>query len=146
MYQVSYNAGMMCLKNNYFQDALSFFENTYKFAPKTPFINTSIGMSYENLGDKAKALEYYTIAFSVNNRDFKAIEGIKRLEEKPYYVEDPTIYDDILSKKNTSSKPKADTTRIRLNEIQPKKINSPKKDSVNNKLQNSNKFPIPTIK
>ncbi|MES2798063.1 MAG: tetratricopeptide repeat protein [Bacteroidota bacterium] len=145
MFQVSYDAGMMCLKNKYFVEAISFFENTHKFAPKTPFINTSLGMCHENLGDKDKALEYYTLGFAVNNRDYRAIEGIKRLEERMYYVEENVDNSDENNlAKNLLKKPKADTVRINLIEIQPKKIPNSKKDSSANKL--SNKFPIPTIK
>jgi tetratricopeptide (TPR) repeat protein len=145
LYQASYDAGYMCLKNGYYLDALKFFESTYKYAPKTPFINTSLGMCYENIGDKEKALDYYTIAFAVNNRDFKAIEGIKRLEEPQLYYTD--TQETILQKKYTNTpNVKVDTTRIRLTEIQPKKISIQKRDSSTNRLQNSNKFPIPIIK
>ncbi len=144
LYQASYDAGYMCLKNGYYMEALKFFENTYKYAPKTPFINTSIGMCYENIGDKQKALDYYTIAFAINNRDFKAIEGIKRLEvPQIYYTETPET---LIQEKYSNTKVKVDTTRIRLTEIQPKKVLIQKRDSSTNRLQNSNKFPIPIIK
>lgn len=145
MYQVSYDAGMMCLRNNYFEEALKFFENTYKFAPKTAFINTNLAMCYESLGNTDKAYEYYTIAFAVNRSDYKAIEGIKRMEEKIYYVQQPANYTEIF-KQPVDNKPKVDTNKIRLIEIQPKKLSSPKRDSTNSKLQIPNKFTLPTIK
>jgi tetratricopeptide (TPR) repeat protein len=141
LYQASYDAGVLSLKNKYFTDALSFFENTYKYAPKTPFINTSIGMCYENLGNATKALDYYSTAFAINNNDFKAIEGIKRLEPKPIYVTEGPLF----SERNKVN-PKVnniDTVKIRVTEITPKKITT-KRDS--NRLQNSNKFILPTIK
>lgn len=147
LYQVSYDAGMLSLRYNYLDDAIQFFENTYKYAPKTPFINTSLGICYEKKGDSDKAYEYYTIAFARNRSDYKAIEGIKRIEEKMYIVDNSQItIETIEPTKAIINKPKIDTTRIRLTEIQPKKISSPKRDSANQKLQIPSKFSIPTIK
>lgn len=145
LYQVSYDAGMHSLKNNYFEDALKFFENTYKYAPKTAFINTSLGLCYENLGNNNKAYEYYTIAFAVNRSDYKAIEGIKRLEAEILNIPSPVNYTQNYSQ-TIPKKTNIDTNRIRLIEIQPKKMSSTKRDSSNNKIQIPNKFTLPIIK
>jgi tetratricopeptide (TPR) repeat protein len=146
MFQASYDAGVMSLRNGYYKDALMFFENTQKYAPKTAFIKTNLAMCYENLGEKQKALDLYTIAYSINNYDFKAIEGIKRLEEKPYFY-DPNAenYQSEINK-DQANKTKIDTTRIRLNEIKPKKVNIQRRDSSLNKGQIPNKLPLPIIK
>jgi tetratricopeptide (TPR) repeat protein len=146
MYQASYDAGMMSLRNRYFDDAIMFFTNTYKYAPKTPFINTSLAMCYENKGDKIKALELYTLGFRLNNTDFKAIEGIKRLEPKPYYDENYYLSTQKNDQKSVDKKIKIDTNRIRLTEIKPKKVIIQKRDSSINKIQIPNKFPLPIIK
>jgi tetratricopeptide (TPR) repeat protein len=144
MYQASYDGGMLCLKTKSFNEAIKFFENTYKYASKTPFINTFLGMCYENLGNKTKAIEYYTIATAVNQTDFKAFEGLNRLQIQPYYVEPAT--DGYISKESNINinKPKKDT--IKVMEIQPRKIVTQKRDSLALKAPIQNKFPLPTIK
>lgn len=144
-YQASYDAGILCLRNRYYADALTFFEITYKFAPKTPFIHTNIGMCLENMGNAKKALESYTLAFAINNIDYKAIEGIKRLEVLPTYPNQLLDYAyDKNYKKNSTKTTNIDTTKIRISEIQPKRISTTKRDS--SRLQNTNKFKLPTIK
>lgn len=142
-YQASYDAGILCLRNKYYSDALGFFEITYKYAPKTPFIHTNIGMCLENMGNAKKALESYTLAFAINNIDYKAIEGIKRLEVIPDFPGQILDYSYDKNYKKASSKP-INIDTIRVNEIQPKRISTAKRDS--NRLQNTNKFKLPTIK
>jgi len=62
-----------------YNKALEYFTFTNKYEPNNPNIIYNIGRSYEKLGDKSKAKQYYESAIKINPEHELSIKGLERL-------------------------------------------------------------------
>ncbi len=87
LFQASFDAGLLALKTKSYNKAEYFLENTYKYAPKTPYLHTFLGITAENLGKKTQAKNYYDVAVIRNPKDYRAWQGLKRIEPERFFVQ-----------------------------------------------------------
>lgn len=87
LYQASFDAGLLALRTKSYNKAEFFLENTYKYAPKTPYLHTFLGLTAENLGKKIQAKNYYDVAVIRNPKDYRAWQGLKRIEPQRFFVQ-----------------------------------------------------------
>lgn len=83
--QASFNTGMIYFKTRAYRLALPFFERTLKHNSKYPDAKFFVAQCLEYSGEYLKAEELYNQMLAENNKDYKAIGGITRVQRKLIY-------------------------------------------------------------
>jgi tetratricopeptide (TPR) repeat protein len=121
MTRAYYESGTIYLKWKMYSQAARAFEKVKQNQPAFPEINYLIGQSYERLGNLTKAIEYYNLELEVNPSSQPATAGLWRVDRRPvepfYIPSEPRPA--AVVRKGTGRV--LDTTRIKINPIQPRR-------------------------
>lgn len=77
-----YQMGVLLFSTEKFKDAIKYFETAKELNLRTPLLFMYLGLSYEKIGDTAKALECYEEAASIDPEDLKIRELRDMLKAK----------------------------------------------------------------
>ena len=72
-----FNKGLVLAAQKNYDDAIKCFERVIQLSPDYPYAYYSLGMAYEQKGDKAKALEYYYL-YSGVEQDETMLNSVKQ--------------------------------------------------------------------
>lgn len=72
-----FNKGLVLANQKNYDDAIKCFERVIQLTPDYPYAYYSLGMSYEQKGDSAKALEYYYL-YSGLEKDETMLNSVKQ--------------------------------------------------------------------
>jgi tetratricopeptide (TPR) repeat protein len=129
--------GNIYLKWRSYYAALKSFESILRFQTNYPEINYLIGSCLEKLGNKEKALEFYTLETQHDPDNHLAIAGAYRVQSQIQRVSqfNPGIYKTKPAQTVPQTRaPVLDTTRIRINTIQPRSTILMNTDTIRRKI------------
>ena len=72
-----FNKGLVLANQKNYDDSIKCFERVIQLSPDYPYAYYSLGMAYEQKGDKTKALEYYYL-YSGIEQDKKMLDSVKQ--------------------------------------------------------------------
>jgi len=125
-YLADYQAGTIYLKWRIYALAMRSFAKVARQNPKFPQINFLLGTTFEKLGNLDKAIEQYTIATQIDPANWRAKGRLYVVQKRKSYFDMYGFYpnehvDSSASiESSISEQSEIDTTRIRINVLQPK--------------------------
>lgn len=129
--------GNIYLKWRSFYAALKSFESVLRYQTDYPEINYLIGFCLEKLGNKEKALEFYTLETQHDPNNQLAIAGVYRVQSQLQRAAqfNPNIYrtKPVPTTPQTRA-PMLDTSRVKVNTIQPRSTIQMGNDSTRRKV------------